>query len=98
MDRGTRMFHRDKNFPCIIIWSLGNEAGIGPAHFALASFLRASDPSRLVQYEGGGSSTSCTDIICPMYATVDQCRDLANKFTGTFRKKKAFTAHYIRSL
>ena len=29
MDRTQRMFHRDKNHPSIIIWSLGNEAGNG---------------------------------------------------------------------
>ena len=30
VDRGMRMLERDKNFPSIIIWSLGNESGYGP--------------------------------------------------------------------
>lgn len=30
IDRGMRMLERDKNFPSIIIWSLGNESGYGP--------------------------------------------------------------------
>jgi len=30
VERGARMVERDKNFPAIIIWSLGNEAGYGP--------------------------------------------------------------------
>ena len=30
IDRGMRMLERDKNFPAIIIWSLGNESGYGP--------------------------------------------------------------------
>ena len=29
VSRGERMVQRDKNHPCIIIWSLGNEAGYG---------------------------------------------------------------------
>ncbi len=30
VDRMVRMVHRDKNHPCVVIWSLGNEAGMGP--------------------------------------------------------------------
>ena len=30
IDRGMRMLERDKNYPSIIIWSLGNESGYGP--------------------------------------------------------------------
>ena len=29
IDRTERMFERDKNHPCVIIWSLGNETGEG---------------------------------------------------------------------
>ena len=36
IDRGVRMVERDKNQPSVIIWSLGNEAGYGPAHLAMA--------------------------------------------------------------
>lgn len=61
MDRGTRMFERDKCHPCITLWSLGNEAGYGPAHDALSAWLRACDPSRPVMYEVGltGSLAVC---------------------------------------
>jgi beta-galactosidase/beta-glucuronidase len=47
----VRMYERDKNMPAIAIWSLGNEAGYGPALAAMAGWLRARDPSRPVQYE-----------------------------------------------
>ncbi|WP_343646431.1 beta-galactosidase [Enterobacter sp.] len=71
-ERVTRMVQRDRNHPCVIIWSLGNESGHGANHDALYRWLKTTDPTRPVQYEGGGANTAATDIICPMYARVDR--------------------------
>ncbi|WP_275527887.1 glycoside hydrolase family 2 TIM barrel-domain containing protein, partial [Oenococcus oeni] len=60
------------NHPSIIIWSLGNESGYGRNHAALYNWIKQSDLSRPVQYEGGGANTAVTDIIVPMYARVEQ--------------------------
>ncbi|EPP21027.1 beta-galactosidase [Vibrio fluvialis] len=76
--RMTRMVERDKNHPSIIIWSLGNESGIGANHQALYQWTKQRDPSRPVQYEGGGSDTAATDIIAPMYARVEADQRLAS--------------------
>lgn len=81
--RVQAMVERDKNHPCIIAWSLGNESGYGPNHDAAAGYVRAADPSRPLHYEGAiasgdGSSWAAghraTDIVCPMYAPI---RDIA---------------------
>ena len=72
LERMTRMVCRDFNHPSIIIWSLGNESGYGAAHDAMYQWTKRTDPSRPVQYEGGGSNTAATDIICPMYARTHQ--------------------------
>lgn len=72
LERVTRMVARDFNHPCIILWSLGNESGYGPAHDAMYQWVKRADPSRPVQYEGGGADTPATDIICPMYARTHQ--------------------------
>ncbi len=71
-ERVTRMVQRDRNHPSVIIWSLGNESGHGSNHDALYRWIKSNDPSRPVQYEGGGANSAATDIICPMYARVDQ--------------------------
>src|SRR5204863_144909 len=51
MDRTIRMVERDKNHPCIIIWSLGNEAGDGPNFVATSKWIHERDSSRPVHYE-----------------------------------------------
>jgi len=72
MSRYTQMVERDKNHASIILWSLGNESGHGSTHNAMYAWSKDFDPSRPVQYEGGGANTKATDIICPMYSRVDQ--------------------------
>ena len=71
LERVTRMVNRDFNHACIIIWSLGNESGYGRNHDAMYRWVKKTDPGRPIQYEGGGSDTDATDIICPMYARTD---------------------------
>jgi beta-galactosidase len=83
LERMVRMVSRDFNHACIILWSLGNESGYGAVHDAMYQWTKRIDPSRPIQYEGGGSDTYATDIICPMYARTDsetlQHPDLGNK-------------------
>ncbi|KAG9456219.1 hypothetical protein H6P81_000727 [Aristolochia fimbriata] len=78
LDRVIGMVERDKNHACIIYWSLGNESGYGPNHAASAGWIRSKDPSRLLHYEGGGSRTSSTDVVCPMYMRVWDIIKIAN--------------------
>jgi len=81
MERGMRMVERDKNHPCVIMWSLGNESGYGPNHDALAGWIRGYDSTRPIHYEGAISDNItpdwfgghlATDLVCPMYPTIDQ--------------------------
>jgi beta-galactosidase len=51
LDRISRMALRDKNHPAIIFWSLGNEAGRGPNHAAMAAWIHDFDITRPVHYE-----------------------------------------------
>lgn len=52
LDRMIRMVERDKNFPSILFWSLGNESGYGVNHALMGEYAKERDDSRLVHYEG----------------------------------------------
>jgi beta-galactosidase len=66
MERTTRMYDRDKNHACIVIWSLGNEAGNGWCFYSTYDWLKKKDTSRPIQYEQADMQWN-TDIYCPMY-------------------------------
>ncbi len=66
LDRIQRMVERDKNHPCVIIWSMGNEAGDGTNFEAASEWIHRRDPTRPVHYERAGLRPH-TDIYCPMY-------------------------------
>lgn len=67
LERMGRMMARDRNFSCIVTWSMGNESGYGRHFETLYDYAHRTDPSRPVQYEGGGYNAK-SDIYCPMYA------------------------------
>jgi beta-galactosidase len=75
LDRIERMYERDKNHPSVIIWSLGNEAGDGVNFVKAYQWLKAHD-SRPVQFEQADNKAH-TDIVCPMYATMDEMENYA---------------------
>ena len=55
VDRAARLFQRDKNHTCVIMWSLGNEANYGVNTAAMSEYIRANDTKmgykRLIHYE-----------------------------------------------
>lgn len=77
-DRMYRMIKRDRNHTAIIIWSMGNESGYGKSFEKLYDISKAMDPTRPVQYEGGGYYAK-SDIYCPMYARIWSLRRHVNQ-------------------
>lgn len=80
VDRVQRMVERDKNHPCVIFWSLGNESGWGQNHVAMHTWIKSRDTSRIVHYEGanydyndGKYLREVTDIESRMYPNPTWC-------------------------
>ncbi len=79
LDRAERLYERDKNHPCVIMWSLGNESGYGRNHDAMSRLIRRRDSGlRLIHYEGantlqnGGRQSPSVDVESMMYPTFGQ--------------------------
>ncbi len=51
MDRVERMFERDKNHACVLMWSLGNESGCGRNQERMAAYLHERMPGCIVHCE-----------------------------------------------
>ncbi len=78
IDRTVRMVYRDRNFPSIIFWSLGNESGGGKNFQHTYAAARALD-ARPIHYEGATrAGTAHTDIWSVMYPTLEKVDKDAN--------------------
>ena len=51
VDRAESLVKRDYNHPCVILWSLGNEGGVGPNIQAMYDAVVALDTTRLPFYD-----------------------------------------------
>lgn len=87
MDRTISLVERDKNHPCVITWSLGNEAGNGQNFKATYKWIKQRDKSRLVQFEQASfddkNPNTNTDIICPMYPNIKRMKEYAARKSVT---------------
>ncbi len=76
-DRVRSMYERDKNRPCILIWSLGNESYGGSNFQECTDMLHELDPARPVHYEGIAHDrryNDTSDIESTMYTTAEDIR------------------------
>ena len=73
VDRMQRTVERDKNHACVVMWSLGNEAGFGPNHVAMADWAHRADPTRPIHYEQDAKA-EVADVFSMMYASIDHVK------------------------
>ncbi len=78
VDRNMRMVERDKNHPCVVVWSMANEAGDGEVFTEVYRSIRERDPSRPIHHERAIMGDN-TDIFCPQYPGVRTLEKYASK-------------------
>ncbi|CAJ1338284.1 unnamed protein product [Effrenium voratum] len=109
MARVQRYVERDKNFPSIIFWSLGNEAGNGINHHRTYAWLKRRDPTRPVQYEHARIEPVWatetmetidvnTDIFCPMYPSQQKLENYGTRFDADVRALPLIMVEYAHAM
>ncbi len=86
VDRTRRCVERDKNRPCVIMWSMGNECAYGCTFEAALKWTKEFDPDRLTHYESaryvpGGREYdySALDTYSCMYPSLESLHEYFDK-------------------
>ena len=79
VDRAESLVKRDFNHPCVILWSLGNEGGVGPNIQAMYDTVCRLDSTRLPFYDCHPRYSALHDF---GYPTPDVLKAEAEKETG----------------
>ncbi|KAL9102758.1 MAG: hypothetical protein Q9163_002120 [Psora crenata] len=83
--RMQQLVHRDKNNPCVIMWSLGNESFYGQNHQAMYEWSKRFDKTRPVHYEGD-TRFFASDVCSYMYKNVSDLAKLATEDGDEYKK------------
>ena len=95
IDRTVRMVIRDRNYPSVIFWSLGNESGYGQNHEASFAATRELDP-RPIHYEGATrAGGQATEIWSKMYPGLDDVEGNGNR---NWRSQPYFMCEYAHAM
>ncbi len=101
VDRAIRLFERDKNHGCVIMWSLGNESGCGENHRHMANYIRSRMPYAIIHYENAHLEyqerlnkdfTDISDVESRMYASLEYLEQYLNNPEYT---KPFFYCEYV---
>ncbi|RJV28542.1 beta-galactosidase [Coprococcus sp. AF18-48] len=86
LDRTKLCVHREKNRPCIIIWSMGNECGYGCTFEEALKWTKRFDSTRLTCYESSFYRSdrrkydySNIDIFSRMYPSLEEIQEYMDK-------------------
>ena len=86
MDRTKLCVYREKNRPCIVMWSMGNECGYGCTFEEALKWTKEFDPTRLTTYESAFYQSSDReydysniDVVGRMYPAFSEIEEYMEK-------------------
>lgn len=91
VDRSVRMVKRDRNHPCVIMWSMGNESTFGCNFRSAAKAVKELDDTRLLHYEGD-FEVEVADVYSTMYTRLKGMKQIAE--TDMKKKKPHILCEY----
>lgn len=96
-DRSRKLVYRDRNHPSIIMWSAGNESGVGFNIDEVIKTGKAIDPSRPAWMYGGNTfHIPYEDIVGPRYWIPFKLKLLAEqKMAGETDNRASFMDEYL---
>ena len=79
MERIKALYQRDKNYSCVVCWSLGNESLGGETPKKMYKWLKDNDKSRFVHFEcdRAPDEKELSDVQSKMYAKPWECEEYA---------------------
>ena len=109
LDRVERMYERDKNRTCVIMWSLGNESGVGENQRKMTQYLRSRRSTNIVHCEDVSRRSyydkwtdeyhmkweDVSDVTSFMYYGYSRCIDYLNNKN---EKKPLFLCEYCHAM
>ncbi len=105
VDRVQRLFERDKNSACVIMWSLGNESGAGVNHRAMREYIKSRRSDAIVHYENshkefkavpeGEDFSDISDVESRMYAEADY---IENYLQDENNHKPFYMCEYVSAM
>ncbi len=105
LDRVQRMYYRDRNHPCLLMWSLGNESEGYTCQDACYDFLKAQDHRVPVHYEGViHTDRVCYDVMSNMYNSTENLELIGKgkmkdgKRTKFYKTKPYFYCEYAHAM
>ncbi len=100
LDRTSRMYYRDRNHPCILMWSLGNEAGGWKCQDACYDFLHKISPEIPVHYEGvSRTPRHAYDVYSEMYTHPDRVKSIRDgKDRRSVKNKPFYLCEYCHAM
>lgn len=101
LDRTQRCVQRDKNRPCVICWSMGNESAYGCCFEAALAWTKQFDPARLTHYEAAqyhGKKRKYDFSNIDLYSNMYPSQDTLRAYLDSSPDKPYLMCEYAHSM